>query len=194
MKDIGHFLARIDEIRRREQITTRAGFVAPPGLQLPPALEVAIKHGFPISPIPALSDYAPISARVGVASSEREQIEYWFARYGSDAQWLVETGESVVSLEIELRLAMQSLAFLAGDDRSWQRTLHFANRGLWFVLFKYAPGLLSFNDRYPGLRLHVGDSILIPPSRTPSGIELVYADPQAPLLSADWLRNAAALD
>jgi hypothetical protein len=112
-------------------------------------------------------------------------IEYWFSLYGDDANWLTATGEAgVVSLEIDLRLARHSLAHLASDDHSWQRSLHFAACGKWHVLFEDTAGFPSLRG-YPGLSLHSGDSILVPPSRTPSGIELVYADPHAPLLSAD---------
>jgi integrase len=139
--------------------------------------------------LPAFARPRPVPT--GRALCHREQIEFWFARYGEDANWLLETGEEsgVVSLQIDLRLARQSLAYLAGDDPAWQRGLRFTAGRRWHVLFEYASGLPQFRG-YPGLFLHAGDSILVPPSRTPSGIELVYADPHAPLLSADWLRRA----
>jgi hypothetical protein len=193
MKDVSTFLAEITESRRREQAEARSGFVMPSDLSLPPALEVALSHRFLLTPVLARSALALNSARAGVPSRERDQIEYWFSLYGDDANWIIETGEAgVFSLEIDLRLARYSLAHFAGDDRSWQRSLHFAACGKWHVLFEYAAEFPSLRG-YPGLSLHSGDSILVPPSRTPSGIELVYAAPHAPLLSADWLRKAALL-
>lgn len=74
----------------------------PQALVLPEAFEVALKHRFPLSPVLARSRLAAGSAGVGVPSCERAQIEYWFARYGDDSNWLLETGEEsgVVSLEI----------------------------------------------------------------------------------------------
>jgi len=191
MKDLSSFLAEVAESRRAAQAAERSGFVLHPGLVLPEALEVTLRHRFLLSPVLARSRLAARSASAGVASCHREQIEFWFARYGEDANWLLETGEEsgVVSLEIDLRLARQSLAYLAGDDPSWQHSLRFTTGSRWHVLFEYASGLPQFRG-YPGLFLHAGNSILVPPSRTPSGIELVYADPHAPLLSADWLRRA----
>jgi hypothetical protein len=168
----------------------------PSDLRLPHALEIAIAHRWRISPVLARSVHAHHSARVGVPSADWEQIEYWFAQYGRDANWLLHTGEAsgVVALEIELRLAMHSLAWLAGADCSWQRSLQFTNRGRWFVLFACESGPPSLGDRYPGLRLHTSDPILIPPSRTLSGVEMFFSDPHAPLLPTPaWLTGAGRL-
>lgn len=193
MKDVSTLLVEVAESRRAAQAAKRSGFIPPSGLVLPEALEVTLRHRFLLSPILARSRLAASSAGVGVSSCERAQIEYWFARYGDDANWLLKTGEEsgVVSLEIDLGLAMHSLAYLAGDDPSWQRSLRFAAGNRWHILFEYVSRLPQFRG-YPGLFLNSGNSILVPPSRTPSGVELVYKDPHAPLLSADWLREAAS--
>lgn len=188
--DVATFLADLAASRVRAQAAGRGGFDRPPDLQLPLAIEVALTHRFLISPILARSAYAPDSARAGVPSSQREDIEYWWARYGAEVNWLLDTGASgVVALEIDLQLAQQALAPLAGDEWSWQRSLHFVVRQTWHILFTHVPGL-SMPAEFPGLRLQTRTSILIPPSRTPAGIEMVYADPDAPLLSAGWLRDA----
>jgi hypothetical protein len=195
MKDVATFLTEVAESRLCAQIAARAGFVVPPDLCLPRALELPIKHRWLISPVLARSEYAVHSARIGVPTSEREQIEYWFVRYGAEANWLLETGAGVIALEIELSLARHSLAYLAGDDWSWQRSLHFAVLGKRHVLFEYGGGL-TLPVRYPGLRLHSSNSpILIPPSKTPSSIELRWANLHAPLLPPpNWLREIAGLD
>jgi len=193
MQDVQRFLAKVAASRRGTQAASHVGFTSPPGLRLPPALESAIDHKWLIAPVLGRTAYALESARVDLPSAEREQIEYWAATY-PDTNWLLHTGaeSAVVALEIELRLARHSLAYLAADDWSWQRTLHFAVQGRWRVLFECVPGLPSL-DGYPGLHLHKSGPILIPPSRMPSGIELVYADPLAPLLPAAWLRKAVSL-
>jgi Bifunctional DNA primase/polymerase, N-terminal len=102
----------------------------------------------------------------------------------------METGASngVLALEIDPNVARHALAHLVGNNLSWPRTLRFDADGRCHVLFQYARGLQSLRG-YPGVRLHSGSSILVPPSRTRFGIELAYADPHSLLLSADWLRN-----
>lgn len=190
MKDVSIFLAELAEFRRIAQSTERSGFIPPLDLILPEALEVALRYRFLLSPVLARSRLASYSSRVGIPSNDRAQIEYWYSQHGSDANWLMETGASsgIVVLEIELNLARHALAYLVSENLSWQRTLHFAAHGKWHVLLEYVRGLPSLRG-YSGVRLHSGSSILVPPSRTPSGVELTYADPHATLLSADWLRN-----
>lgn len=191
--DTSTFLAELAESRRAAQLAERKGFVPASGLVLPVALEAAIRRRLLLTPALARSRLATTSAIIGVPSCEREQVEYWFAHYGDDANWLLETGESgVISLEVDQSLSRSSLAHLASANHSWQHTLHFAVQGNSHFLFEYVAGLPSLRH-FPGLRLHSGNSILVPPSRTPAGMELVYEDPCAPLLPADWLREAAIL-
>jgi len=192
MKDVSTFLAELTESRRTAQAAERVGFLPPSGLVLPQALEVALRHRFLLSPVLARSRLASNSSRVGVPSNDRAQIEYWYSRHGSDANWLMETGAStgIFVLELDPNLSWHALAHLVGDNLSWQRPLQFTAHGKRHVLFEYVRGMPSLGG-YSGVRLHSGSSILVPPSRTPSGIELVYADPHAAPLSADWLRNAS---
>ena len=191
MQDVDTFLAGLAQSRRLAQAATRAGFVAPPNLSLPHALEIAIKHRWLIQPVEALSESPPSSARIGVPSREKEQIEYWIANH-PDANWLLELGEpsGVVALRIELQLARYSLEYLAGDDTSWLRTLRFGVGNRWFALYQYLSGLPALAG-LPGLRLLTRTSILSPPSRTPSGIELAYANPHAQLLPFPWQHQTA---
>lgn len=187
MKDASIFLADVLESRRAAQAAERAGFVPTSGLVLREALEVVLKHHFLLSPVLARSQLATNPARVSVPSNDRAQIEYWYSLYGSDANWWMETGASsgVVALEVDPNLAR----YVLDDNSSWQRTLRFVVGSRWHFLFEYASGLPRLRG-YPGLCLHAGDSILVPPSRTLSGVELVYEDLHASLLSADWLREA----
>ena len=192
MKDVSTFLAEVTESRRTAQAAERSGFVPPRGLVLPEALEVALRHRFLLSPVLACSRLASTSSRVGVPSNDRAQIEYWYSRHGSDANWLMETGASsgIVVLELDPNLSMHALAHLVDDNLSWQLPLQFAAQGKRHVLFEYVQGLPSLRG-YSGVRLHSGSSVLVPPSRTPSGMELVYANPHAAPLSVDWQRNAS---
>lgn len=181
--DVSTFLARIAADRQREQDAARTGIVLPLDLKLPESLEIALRHRFLIRSVLARSAHALNSAGIGVPSCDRRQLEFWYAQFGNDANWLLQLGDAsgVVAVKIELQFARYSLESLAGDDNSWLRTLRFSAGNRWFVLFKYLTGLLPLAS-FPGLSLHKRSSILIPPSRTPSEVEFVFADPQAQLL------------
>ncbi len=186
MKDVKTFLAELDE-KRRSQTNGPAAYVPPPFLD--PALEIALRHRWLIAPINGHSKLSFYWNRVGSPSRNREEIELWFDSY-INLNWALELEASgVVALEIELALSWQSLTFLTGDEWDWQRTLHFAAAGgRWFALFAYEAGLRSL-EGFPGMRLRTTGSILIPPSHTPSGIEMKWADPCSPFLPAPaWLR------
>jgi hypothetical protein len=190
MIDISTFLPEHNESLRRAQAAARSGFVTPTDLVLPIALKVAIRHGFLLQPVLARSAFAPRSAYIGVPSCEREQIESWYLQHGDDANWMLDARSSgVIALEIDHSFTRGSLTALTRDDDSWRRSLHFDASGKTQYLFQSQANLPSLRN-YPGLRLLAGDSILIPPSRSTTDTEFVYVNPDAPLLSADWLREA----
>jgi hypothetical protein len=102
MKTVDDFLAEVASSRLDTQIEERKAFRAPPGFELPCALEVALRHRWQIAPVLARSELAVNSASGGVPSSDCEQIEYWLARY-PEANWSLVTGPAsgVTALEIE---------------------------------------------------------------------------------------------
>lgn len=190
MKDVSAFLEEVAESRRSAQIAARASFVIPPDFILHPALEVALKHGFQLRPVLARSPYIACSSATEAPSCDRDQIEYWWALHRERANWFLEMGEEVVSLEIDPQLCQHSLGILAGNDFSWLNTLQFPVFGKLHLLYRAVEDLPSL-ESYPGLRLYTFGSILVPPSRTRKGVELAYDAPHVSLLSADWIRDAA---
>ena len=179
--DVSTFLAGLTESRRAHQIAERKGFIPGSGIVLPVALEVAIRHRLLLTPVLARSRLATTSASIGIPSCEREQIEYWFARYGENANWHLHLGQSgVVALEIDPAQAKYSLAALTEDDDAWKRSLNYFAQGRRHFLFESVPGLPKFLA-YPGLQLHAGNSIPVPPSIV-SGRTLFFDDPNAPVL------------
>lgn len=192
MNNVDMFLSQVENSRRLMQAEACRGFVMPHELQLPSALDIALEHRWLIAPVDGRSNYALHSGRTFVPSREREEIEYWYA-HNLDANWIVQTGarSGVMALEIDPRYICNALVYLAAEDDSWQRTLRFPYRGMWFALFAYSNGMRTVGERYLGLRLHAGDPIFIPPSVTLDGIRSDYADSGAPLLPAPkWLINA----
>jgi len=190
MKTVDDFLAEVASSRLETQIEERKAFRAPPGFELPSALQVALRHRWQIAPVLARSELAVNSASGGVPSSHREQIEYWLARY-PEANWSLVTGPAsgVTALEIETTLASSWLADFTEDEGDWTRTLRFTSGSRCFLLFASNADIQSLAV-YPGLRLHTRTRILIPPSRLPNGDQLAYADSHAPLLAPpNWLRR-----
>jgi|CZKL01.1.fsa_nt_gi hypothetical protein len=191
MRNIDTFLGEIAASRQRAQIAERAALVATPDLSISPALEVALRHRFLISPVLAQSPSPHHSAYVGEPSCDRKQIEYWVATLGNVNRSL-QIGEKsrVVALEIEdLCSAVPTLTDLADEDSSWQDSLQFTIGPRRFVLFEYAPFLRPLIG-FAGIKLHIreGNRIPIPPSNT-ALYEIAYIDISAPLLPVPaWLR------
>ena len=188
MKTVHDFLAEVASSRLESQIEERKAFRAPPGFKLPSALEVALRHRWQIAPVLARSELAVNSASGGVPSSDREQIEYWLARY-PEANWSLVTGPAsgVTALEIETTSASSWLADFTEAESDWTRTLRFTFGSRCFLLFASNAGVQSLAVHL-GLRLHTRTGILIPPSRLLNGDQLAYADSHAPLLAPpNWL-------
>ena len=186
------FLSQLEESRQREQAAAHAGFVMPPGLQLPAALEIAIEHRWLIAPVRGCSSYALSNARVGWPTSCRDQINFWYATH-LDVNWMVQTGakSGLMALEIDTRYVHLVLVHLAGSDNSWRRSLQYASCGKWMVLFSHVPGMRTVGERYLGLRLHAGDAIYLPPFVNMDGIRIEYAEQYAPVLAPpEWLVSA----
>jgi hypothetical protein len=118
--DVSTFLAGLTESRRAHQVAERKGFIPASGIVLPVALEVALRHRLLLTPVLARSRLATTSASIGVPSCERAQIEYWFSRFGEDANWQLHLGQSgIVALAIDPAQAKCSLAALTEDDDAW---------------------------------------------------------------------------
>ena len=195
MDNIDRYLSELAESRLRAQAAACAEFATPAEFQLPPALELALGYQWPIFLAQGCSSYALSRPRLSWPTHERKVIESLYAR-NLDLNWALQTGAypesgGVISLEVDPRYTWMALTQLSFGDDSWKRTLRFAHRGKWHVLFEYAAGMRTVSERYFGLRLHAGDPILIPPSISDMGVRLEYADPRAPVLPAPgWLVNA----
>lgn len=187
LRNVETFLVEFAESRQREQAAARAGFMLPPDLCLPAELETAIEHRLPIAPMLALSPYAPRSARGGFPSCDRDQIEYWFARYGSECNWVLEACEASSIVAIRSALGFYGLPFKQPEEyRALKRTLSVHAKTTSYALFRIPPGRKLSTAWFHGLCWHTW--IPLPPSRLvrESGEEIVftYADPGAPLLTA----------
>ena len=189
MRDVDTFLTQLAESRQREQAAACAGFALPPDLCLPTELETAIEQRLPIAPMLACSPYASRSARVGLPSCQRRQIEFFYSRYGaeSNCNWVLEAGEESGIVAIRMALGFYKLPFKGSEEyQALKRTLRVQAKTTSYALFRIPPGRRLSTAWFYGLCWHT--LIPLPPSRLvrESGEEIVftYDDPGAPLLTA----------
>jgi hypothetical protein len=187
LKDASSFITELYDSRLKAQAAARAEFLKSPDLSLPADLEVAISHPLPIAPMPALSLYAPRSARMGVPCSDREQIEYWYTTYGTETNWVLELNEQTRVLAIRMGIGVFPFLFLkSGEYQTLERTLRVESRKLSYALLAVPPGTRPSCGANRGLFWRT--LIPLPPSRLvfddEREVELVYHDACAPLLCA----------
>jgi len=190
MIDVDYFLAEVAENRRRAQSAARSRCALPAGpCHLPLALDLMIENGGLVQPVLARSPFAQRSARVGVPSAEREQIEYWFACCGDEANWLLDTESSrIIAIEFTSYAPPYGLFRRSGEYQAFERTLRFDTPERSFALFSVPPGRRMANGWSHNVRWRT--PVLIPPSRVLWGadgeyeFEFSYVDPDAPLLPA----------
>jgi len=189
MIDTDSFLAELAESRRRAQSAARAGSAfASDRCNLSPDLDLILEKGGVIQPQLARSPFAPSTARVGVPSGDRAQVEYWWQCFGEEANWLLDThASSMVALECSVYMTPLKLFCRRGEYQTFERTLRIRTSTRVFALFSIPPGCGMSRGWYSGV--HWRKPILIPPSRVPSGpdgeeTELRYVDSSSPLLPA----------
>ncbi len=135
----------------------------------------------------ANSPYAPRSARVGFPSCDRDQIKFLFARYGREANWVLDVNEESSIVAIRMAAEFYTLPFKRAEEYlALNRTLRTHTRGATYALFAVPPGRTIMRERFYGLCWRTW--IAVPPSRLvrASGDEIAftYEDPAASLLSA----------
>jgi hypothetical protein len=120
---------------------------------------------------------------------DRKQIEHWYACYGDDANWLLDTEASrMIAIEFSPYASPHWLFRRPGEYGVFERTLRFNAHKRIFALFSVPQGRRIARGWYQGL--HWRTSILIPPSRVllaedeENEVEFSYVNPSAPLLSA----------
>lgn len=189
MIDSDFFLAELAESRRHAQSAARAGSAIAPGrCDLPAALKLILTKGGLIQPQLARSPFAPSTARVGVSSGERAQVEYWWRCFGEEANWLLDTHASgMVALDFSPYILPYKLFCRAGEYQTFERALRFKTPTRMYALFSIPCGRSMSRGWYDGV--HWRTPVLIPPSRVLLGpdeqeFELSYVDPSAPLLPA----------
>jgi hypothetical protein len=164
----------------------------PLSVELDSALTSALHRGWYLAPVLAQSKYFPQEAVAGSPTNDLGQICRWakeYSQYGCN--WAVETGarSGLVVLEFDYDMGRYAVQSLCRDDLSWRTTLQFTSSNARFVCFRYSgQRIRAVGREFPGVRLHCGSYLLIPPSVYADGSEISYLNRSARILEfPSWL-------
>lgn len=186
------FLQQLAGRRRQAQAEVLESLAIPQDVELPRELRIPVNFGGRVSPVLARSVYAPPQAHIGYPTCDPVQLLKYFAAHPG-CNWNLSTGveAGIIAVEFDYVAARESLAYLCEGDDDWHRTLRFETVSACFALFGLSAQRIRprFN-RYPGLRVHCRDGVLIPPSIV-SGRKLAYVDPFARLTATPgWVLSS----
>jgi hypothetical protein len=203
MKSVPDFLSS----RKQRNLASRTESVAAcestsERFEIPSELLIAVSRGLLVFPVIGYSKYAATRGGIESATSDLAQIEYWIRHHhGDPLNWHAATGTSagdgVAALEVRGDHGRMALCQVCQDDWDWIDTLRSqASDSTRYLFFRWPAALMmrrSVMRIGPGLILHgEGSSVPIPPSRSASGIDLVYLSPQAALAPTPrWLIRVA---
>jgi Bifunctional DNA primase/polymerase, N-terminal len=161
-------------------------------IDLDSTLTSALQRGWCIAPALARSKYFSRIAVAGNPTQDLAQIRYWAREYAAcGCSWVVETGKrsALLVLEFTYDIGRETLQRLCEDDWSWRTTLQFTNSNARFVCFTYSgQQTRKLGSDFPGVRIHRGECLLIPPSVTGKGDQISYLNSCAQVLDfPDWL-------
>lgn len=166
-----------------------------PDFSLPDELNKALEFGWMVQPVLATSRRFPCTALVGYPTSDPVQVRHWAQQY--KCNWAVHTGHlsRLLVLEINLSSGSQSIRHLCQDDWYWRHnTLLFRDASRLFACFRFeGQHIYRFDSELPGLTVHCGSTILIPPSIYSDGDFLRYIGGKRILDLPDWLCNPPQL-
>jgi hypothetical protein len=163
------------------------------GVELDSTLTSALQRGWYIAPVLERSKHFLNSA--GYPTQDRVQLRHWVREYSEcGCNWAVETGErsQLLILEFTYDFGREMVRYLCEDDWSWRTTVQFTDQNARFVCFRYSgQQIRTLGSNFPGVRIHLGGCLLIPPSILVKGSQLSYLNPGARVLDLPvWLVDA----
>lgn len=138
-------------------------------------LDLHLRLEWAIQPVLSSSRYFAHSALAGRPTSDPATIERWSRDY-RNCNWCTRTGLSgrLLILEIEGEQGWNSAQRLSGGSTRWMNTTQYKTGRTSFLAFRYWGQSLLLTERdFPGVRLHAGDQVLIPPS-TVEGLQFEF--------------------
>jgi hypothetical protein len=164
-------------------------------IELDSTLTLAIQRGWHIAPVLARSKYFRPSALAGYPTRDLIQLSHWVREYSEcGCNWVVETGakSGLLVLEFTYDIGREMVRYLCEDDWSFRSTLQFTDHNARFVCFRYSGQQIRIlGDDFPGVYIHLGKCLLMPPSQTAMDFQISFLNPMAKLLDLpDWLLDA----
>ena len=190
MKSIEEFLTNLNKVQTSASMYLALTATDSSQIELDSALTSAVMRGWHIAPVLARSKYFPRKALVGYPTVDLIQICHWDKEY-SGSNWAVETGirSHLLVLEFDYATGRKMLRHLCKEDWSWQTSLQFTDNHARFICFRYSgQRVRAVGHDFPGIRIHLGNCILIPNSKCLDDSEISYLNPHARVLDLpNWL-------
>lgn len=130
------------------------------------SLDLHLRLEWAIQPVLSTSWYFARPALAGRPTSDPATIERWSRDY-RNCNWCTRTGlsERLMIVEIEGEQGWSTAQRLSGGSTRWLNTTQYKAGRTSFLAFRYWGQSLLLTERdFPGLGLHAGDQVLVPPS------------------------------
>jgi hypothetical protein len=122
--------------------------------------------GLAIQPVLSTSKCFVRSALVGRPTLDPATIERWQREY-RDCNWCTPTGlaSRILIVELEGDRGWSTAQGLSRGSKRWMDTTQYRAGRTYFLVYRYwGQPLYQMVQDLPGIRLHAGDSVLVPPS------------------------------
>jgi hypothetical protein len=161
--------------------------------ELPPEIFAASSNDWRVFPVEAKGNFAIATALLEEATHDLAQLEDWAIEYPG-CNWALATGRASAVFAVEMddtsgRDALYALSWCASD---WIQTRQMMAGEKLFALFRWPAGFDQRNASKkiaPGLSIHgEGDYVLIPPSKSSSGMCYCWLDSdESAAATPQWL-------
>jgi hypothetical protein len=195
MKSVEEFFKKFKEAQESALFQHGLSSTDLDGIELDSTLTSAIRRGWHIAPVLARSKYFLPSALAGYPTRDLVQLCHWVRQYSEcGCNWVVETGErsGLLVLEFTYDIGREMVRYLCEDDWSWRTTLQFTDHNSRFVCFRYSGQQIRvLGNDFPGVHIHLGNCLLMPPSRTTKDFQISFLNPLVKSLDIpEWLLEA----
>ncbi len=185
------FLKKFKESQASASFQHELSITDSPELELDSTLTSALQRGWHIAHVLARSKYFSQRALAGAPTQNLAQVRLWAKQYREcGCNWVAETGakSGLLTLEYTYDIGQNAIRDLCKDDWSWRETAQFTDRNARSVCFRYSgEQIRTLGNQFPGIRIHLGDCILVPPSVTTTS-QVSYLNASARVMNLpNWL-------
>ena len=186
MIDINTFLANHNRIQS-STTSVPASESSAAALNLHRDLRFAMERGWLIEATLSHSKFAFGTKRIALPTCDPEQVALLSQQYPR-CNWTVDLkGSRLCILSVQMG-ASQPLRCLCEDNWAWRGTSCFRDDKTLFFVFRYCgERLRHLGHRFDGIKVHIREQLLIPPSWFASGTSLIWINRKQELHVPIWL-------